>query len=324
MQNLRNTDRTCFRRGGSDRLYCSDCRRRNGSGCRYKRRRTGVQRERSSGAAGFHRDDPCHRTEWRKRLWPEAGCGAAKFLEEKGVGFETGYAKVPLICQSCIYDLGIGRADVRPDLQMGYLACQDAYERDQRTAMGNVGAGTGATVGKAMGAERMMKSGLGSYALQAGELKVGALVVVNALGDIYDSKTHEKIAGMRNGKGDGFEDGEQALLSGIAQQEGDNLFTANTTIGIVICNADLNKMQLKRVASASHNGYARTIRPVHTSADGDSIYAAAVGSSRINANVDMVSLLAVRAMENAVNRAVLSAKSLHGVPAAEDILQRIK
>lgn len=254
----------------------------------------------------------------------EAGCGVAKFLEEKGVGFETGYAKVPLICQSCIYDLGIGRADVRPDLQMGYLACQDAYERDQRTAMGNVGAGTGATVGKAMGAERMMKSGLGSYAVQAGELKVGALVVVNALGDIYDSKTHEKIAGMRNAKGDGFEDGEQALLSGIAQQEGDNLFTANTTIGIVICNADLNKMQLKRVASASHNGYARTIRPVHTSADGDSIYAAAVGSSRINANVDMVSLLAVHAMENAVNRAVLSAKSLHGVPAAEDILQRIK
>ena len=117
------------------------------------------------------------------------------FWKKKESDLRPGYAKVPLICQSCIYDLGIGHADVRPDLQMGYLACQDAYERDQRTAMGNVGAGTGATVGKAMGAERMMKSGLGSYAVQAGELKVGALVVVNALGDIYDSKTHEKIAG---------------------------------------------------------------------------------------------------------------------------------
>lgn len=250
----------------------------------------------------------------------EAGCGAARFLEEKGIGFDTGYAKVPLICQSCIYDLGIGRADVRPDVQMGYLACKNAYEKDERTKMGNIGAGTGATVGKAMGAERMMKGGLGSCGLQMGGLKVGALVVVNALGDIYDSETHKKIAGMRNETGESFEDGEQALLAGLAKQEGDNLFTANTTIGIVFCNADLHKMQLRRVASAAHNAYARTIRPVHTSADGDSIYAAAVGRKRINANVDMVSLLAVRAMEKAINRAVLSAKRLHGVPAAEDFL----
>lgn len=250
----------------------------------------------------------------------EAGCGAARFLEERGIGFDTGYAKVPLICQSCIYDLGIGRADVRPDIQMGYLACKNAYEKDERTKMGNIGAGTGATVGKAMGAERMMKGGLGSCGLQMGGLKVGALVVVNALGDIYDSETHKKIAGMRNETGESFEDGEQALLAGLAKQEGDNLFTANTTIGIVFCNADLHKMQLRRVASAAHNAYARTIRPVHTSADGDSIYAAAVGRKRIDANVDMVSLLAVRAMEKAINRAVLSAKRLHGVPAAEDFL----
>lgn len=250
----------------------------------------------------------------------EAGCGAARFLEERGIGFDTGYAKVPLICQSCIYDLGIGRADVRPDIQMGYLACKNAYEKDERTKMGNIGAGTGATVGKAMGAERMMKGGLGSCGLQMGGLKVGALVVVNALGDIYDSETHKKIAGMRNETGESFEDGEQALLAGLAKQEGDNLFTANTTIGIVFCNADLHKMQLRRVASAAHNAYARTIRPVHTSADGDSIYAAAVGRKRIDANVDMVSLLAVRAMGKAINRAVLSAKKLHGVPAAEDFL----
>lgn len=249
----------------------------------------------------------------------EAGCGAAKYLEEKGIGFDTGYAKVPLICQSCIYDLGIGRTDVRPDIQMGYLACKDAYEKDERTSMGNIGAGTGATVGKAMGAQRMMKGGLGSCGLQVGGLKVGALVVVNALGDIYDSETRKKIAGMRNETGDGFEDGEQALLSGLAKQEGDNLFTANTTIGIVLCNANFHKMQLRRVASAAHNAYARTIRPVHTSADGDSIYAAAVGKKKIEANVDMVSLMAVRAMEKAVNRAVTSAECLHGVPAAQDL-----
>ncbi len=248
----------------------------------------------------------------------EAGCGVAEFLEEKGIGFETGYAKVPLVCQSCIYDLGVGSAKIRPDKKMGYDACADAWEGKHRGCQGNVGAGMGASVGKARGGMGMMKSGLGTCGLQLGELKVGAMVVVNALGDIYDCHTHEKIAGLRNLSGDGFDDCETELLALLAKAEQKNLFTANTTIGVVATNAGLNKMELQRVCSASHNGYARTIRPVHTSADGDSIYAVSVGD--LKGNVDMISALATEAMARAVNAAVRMAEEKYGIPGVRKII----
>ena len=244
----------------------------------------------------------------------EAGCGAAEFLEEKGVGFETGFAKVPLVCQSCIYDLGVGSASIRPDKEMAKAACRDAYEGKYKTLTGNVGAGMGATVGKARGALSMMKSGLGMYALQLGQLKVGAIVVVNALGDIYDCDTHEKIAGLLNPERNGFDDCETELLRSLTAAQ-TNLFTSNTTIGVVVTNAAFNKMELQRAASAAHNGYARTIRPVHTSADGDSIYAVSVGD--VKANLDMVSAMGTEAMARAVNNAVRSAGPMFGLPSAQ-------
>ena len=247
----------------------------------------------------------------------EAGCGAAEYLEEKDIGFDTGYAKVPLVCQSCIYDLGIGSAKIRPDKKMGYEACADAFEGKHKLATGNIGAGIGATVGKARAALSMMKSGLGMYALQSGKLKVGALVIVNALGDIYDSDTHEKIAGLLNLERNGFDDCETELLGMLSQADTDNMFTANTTIGVIVTNAKMNKTELQKVASASHNGYARTIRPVHTSADGDSIYAVSTGN--LPANTDIVSALATEAMAKAVNDAVYSAEEKYGVPSAKSL-----
>ena len=247
----------------------------------------------------------------------DAASGVMEYLEENGIGFDTGFSKVPLVCQSCIYDLGIGSSSSRPDKAMGYEACKNAFQVNDGTQMGNVGAGIGATVGKARGAQSMMKSGLGIYCLAWGELKVGAVAVVNALGDIYDYKTQKKIAGMRNLEGSGFQDCQEELLRTLARQEGDNLFTSNTTIGVIITNGNFNKMQLKRVCSASHNAYARTIRPVHTSADGDSIYAVCAGK-RVSANVDMVSILAEEAMAMAVNQAVYSAQSWGEIPAARD------
>ena len=247
----------------------------------------------------------------------EAGCGVAEFLEEQGVGFETGFAKVPLVCQSCIYDLGIGSSTVRPDKAMAKAACADAYEGRHKTCTGNVGAGMGATVGKARGALSMMKSGLGLYAMQLGSLKVGALVVVNALGDVFDCQTHEKLAGLLNLERTGFDDCETELLK-LLTAESKNLFTSNTTIGVVVTNAAFNKMELQRAASAAHNGYARTIRPVHTSADGDSIYAVSTGN--VKANLDMVSAMGTEAMARAVNNAVRSATPLLGVPSMQSHL----
>lgn len=247
----------------------------------------------------------------------EAGCGVEQFLEEKGIGFDTGYAKVPLVCQSCIYDLGIGSSTIRPDKKMGYDACLDAYTQKHQTVTGNVGAGIGATVGKARGGYSMMKSGFGMYALQFGELKVGAMVVVNALGDIFDCDSHEKIAGLLNLTRDGFDDCETELLAMLQKASKENLFTSNTTIGIVVTNAQFNKMELQRVCSASHNGYARTIRPVHTSADGDSIYAVSTGT--VKANLDAVGAIATEVMARAVNNAVYSTEEKYGIPSAKSL-----
>lgn len=246
----------------------------------------------------------------------EAGCGVAEALEEKGIGLDTGYAKVPLVCQSCIYDLGVGSAKIRPDKAMGRAAVEDASSGKNKCAEGNIGAGIGATVGKALGGDFMMKSGIGLYALSFGALKVGAMVVLNALGDIYDADSHEKIAGLLNQDKTGFRDGETTLMGILAKAGGNNLFTANTTLGVVLTNASFNKMECARIASQCHNGYARTIRPVHTSADGDSIYALSVGE--VQANLDMVSAMATEAIARAVNRAARAAEPAYGLLCAKD------
>lgn len=226
-----------------------------------------------------------------------AGDGVMRYLEERGVGYETGYAKVPLVCQSCIYDLGCGRADIRPDADMGYAACADAEKN--RPLTGSVGGGTGATVGKLCGMERSMKAGLGIHAVAAGALQMAAVVVVNALGDIYDPENGRKIAGLRTVDGQGFADTCQMLCQ-IRQRQ--DLFNSNTTIGAVVTNGRFSKAEMSKIASMARSAYGRCIRPVGTMADGDTIYAASAGNAE--ADINAAGTLAAEVMAQAIKKAV--------------------
>lgn len=226
-----------------------------------------------------------------------AGDGVMRYLEEHGIGYDTGYAKVPLVCQSCIYDLGCGRADIRPDAEMGYAACVDA-ERN-RPAQGSVGGGTGAAVGKLCGMERSTKSGIGIHAVSLGKLQMAAVVVVNALGDIYDPDSGEKIAGLRSADGQGFSDTCRELYQ-LSQRT--DLFSGNTTIGAVVTNGNFSKAEMNKIASMTRNAYARCIRPVGTMADGDTIYAASLGGAEADLNV--AGTLAAEVMAQAIQKAV--------------------
>lgn len=235
----------------------------------------------------------------------DAAGGVQKYLEEQGVGFDVGVAKVPLVCQSCIFDLGVGRADLRPDGAMAYEACQNAsYATPEE---GNAGVGIGCSVGKLRGMERAMKAGFGTYALQVGPIKVGALVAVNALGDIYEGET--PIAGLLNKERTGLSNSIRELLEDV---DSSSLPGGNTTLGIVLTNAAMTKSQLTKVAGMAHNGYARAIRPVHTMADGDSIYALSTG--KLPADVNLIGILAALAMEKAIIRAVKQSQSGWGLP----------
>jgi L-aminopeptidase/D-esterase-like protein len=243
-----------------------------------------------------------------------AASGVMKYLEEHDIGFDVGVTKVPLVAQSDLFDLTVGRSDVRPQPAMGYeaarRACEDPNYRD-----GNYGAGCGATVGKLAGMECCMKTGIGSYAIEIGSFRIGALVAVNALGDIYDWKSGEKIAGLLTEDGKGFRDTVELLSQSLDVVE--NKFTGNTTIGVVITNAAFNKTQLCKIASMTHNGYARSIRPLHTSADGDSIYAVSVGREAVDQ--DVAGTLAAEVMSEAIIRAVESAEGAYGFPARRDL-----
>ena len=233
-----------------------------------------------------------------------ASDGVMQCLEERGIGYDTGFAKVPLVVQSCIYDLSYGSAQVRPDKSMGYDACRDALENGKPVS-GSVGAGTGATVGKLCGMERSMKSGIGYYAVQIGALKVGAVVVVNALGDIYSVATGKKIAGLLDKDRVSFSD-SAAELYRIAKPK--DLFSrTNTTIGAVITNGNFDKAELTRIAGQARNAYARAINPVGTLADGDTIYAVSCGSP-VAADINMTGTLAAEVMAKAIENAVTAAK----------------
>ncbi len=243
-----------------------------------------------------------------------AGNGVMQYLEEHGIGFEVGVTKVPLVVQSDLFDLTVGDPFVRPDAAMGYEAARAAMEAPNYRD-GNYGAGCGATVGKFGEMETCMKSGIGSYAIQIGDLKVGAVVAVNAIGDIYDWKTGQKIAGLLTEDKTAFRDSMELLTQTIDVKE--NRFVENTTIGIIITNAQFDKTRLCKIAGMAHDGYARSIRPVHTTVDGDSIYAVSVGD--VSADQDLVGSLAAEVMSEAILRAVYSAESAYGYPAAKDL-----
>lgn len=244
----------------------------------------------------------------------DAAAGIMKYLEDKNVGFPVGETVVPIVCASCLFDLKLVNHKVRPDKEMGYKACLDSEKNIEKN--GNYGAGTGATVGKFLGIDQCMKSGLGCYAVQIGDLKVGAIVAVNALGDVYDHKTNKKLAGLMNREKTGFLDTEEEFYR---HYEGmNNLFTGNTTIGAIITNAKFSKTEMTKVAAMAQNGFARAIKPVHTTADGDSIYAMSVGE--VKADINVVGTLSATVMAEAIKKAVLSTESIYGLKTAGDFI----
>lgn len=231
----------------------------------------------------------------------DASAGVMEYLEERNIGFDVGFTKVPLVLQSCIFDLGYKNFKIRPDKEMGYKACLDSENNIIKE--GSFGAGTGAAVGKLYGMEQSQKSGLGVYAVQVGELKIGAIVAVNAFGDVFDNKGN-KIAGLKDKNGN-FLDFKEEMYKSIKPK---NHFTDNTTIGAIITNAKFSKAMLCKVASMGQNGLARRISPVHTMSDGDSVYALSVGN--LEADVNVVGTLACQVMEMAIERAVKLSKDI--------------
>jgi len=237
----------------------------------------------------------------------DAASGVMRHLEEHGIGFDIGVAHVPIVPAAAILDLGFGSASIRPDDAAGYRACEQATA--EAVMQGNVGAGTGATVGKMAGLFFAMKGGLGSASTQLDDgVFVGALAVVNALGDVIDPQTLQVIAGTRNSTGTDF----------LSDPFG------NTTIAVVATNASLSKVEVNKVAQMAHDGMAQVIRPAHTMFDGDTIFALALGP-KLQARTDpatsaryvsMIGLAAATTLARAIVKAVRSATDLHGVPAA--------
>jgi L-aminopeptidase/D-esterase-like protein len=230
----------------------------------------------------------------------EAATGVMRYLEEQEIGFDTGAAKVPIVPSAILYDLDIGHASVRPDSAMGYLAASRASSAPPTE--GNIGAGTGASVGKMRGMKYAMKSGVGTWSVNINGVIVAALVAVNAIGDVIDPQTGTKIAGLRSG----------STLEWMKKGQARAASQSNTVIGVVATNARLTKAEATKVAQMAQDGLARSIRPAHTMFDGDTIFALATGERQ--ADVSMVGAFAAEAMAEAVVRAVKLAKSAGGLP----------
>lgn len=255
----------------------------------------------------------------------EAASGAMRELEERGIGLDVGVGKVPIVCSASLFDLAFGRADVRPSSAAGILAVRDALGGPgaEHLPEGNIGAGTGATVGKLAGPAQCMKGGLGARAFQLGPIMVGAIAAVNAVGNVIDPTTHVPIAGMRaTPESAEIIDMEEAILT-MAGALTMPLDRTNTTISCIVTNASLTKAQATKVAQMAADAYAHTIRPTHTTNDGDAIFTLASGALDPSANaqlpLDLIGLLATRALEAAIVAGCIEASSLHGIPAHRDL-----
>lgn len=245
----------------------------------------------------------------------DAAAGVMKYLEEKKVGFDVGVTRVPIVAGAVLFDLTCGDHRVRPDKAMGYQACV-AAEQPAFTG-GSVGAGTGATVGKFFGMQHAMKGGLGTYCLKVDDLMVGAVVAVNCLGDVVSPADGTILAGAVKDDPVAFLRTEESMIAQYGNKA--NLFAGNTSIGVVITNAGLTKAQANKVASMSHNGYARTMRPAHTIFDGDTIFCLATAG--VTADISVVGLLAAKVIERAVISAIKQATPLAGYKCYRDIQQ---
>lgn len=243
----------------------------------------------------------------------DAAGGVMKYLEERKIGFDVKVTKVPIVCSAVLFDLVVGDYRIRPDKDMGYEACKNSELNMCKN--GNIGAGTGATVGKILGPEHSMKGGIGSFAVQVGDLKVGAVIAVNCLGDIIDPSTGKIIAGALKDNGESFVNTEKVMLERYNEKK--NLFSGNTTIGVVATNGKFTKSEMNKVASMAHNGYARTMRPAHSIFDGDTIFTMSTG--KVEADINVFGFLAAEVVEKAILKAVKSAKSIPGHKAYSDL-----
>jgi L-aminopeptidase/D-esterase-like protein len=246
----------------------------------------------------------------------DAATGTVKWLEEHNIGWPTGVAKVPIVPAAILFDLPVGgKPNIRPTADCGYRAAAAATADPAKE--GTIGAGAGATVGKSGGGGRSMKAGLGSYSITLPNgLSVGAIVAVNAVGDIIDPDTGKVIAGVRNPDGT-FADARTMLRRGQTGQQprpGEN-----TTIGLVATNARLTKTQAQRMALMADDGLARAIFPSHTMGDGDTVFALATGQWNGDVNITQIGALAADVMARAIVRAATEATGLANIPAARDL-----
>ena len=239
----------------------------------------------------------------------EAASGVRRYLESRGVGYATGNAKVPIVPAAILYDLGIGKASVRPTVAMGEAAA--AAATGDAVKEGCIGAGTGATVGKLFGMKQAMKSGIGSFTVTLpGGLLVSALVALNAFGDVRDPATGKIVAGARKtADSREFADSEEQIKHGIGQP---GVGRANTTLAVVATNATLSKVQATKLAQFGSLGMARSIYPVNTMYDGDIAFALSLGT--LTADINMLGVAAAEAVAQSILRAVKLAKTLGGVP----------
>lgn len=241
----------------------------------------------------------------------EATCGVSKYLEENGIGFDVGVAKVPIVTGAVLFDLGVGDPKCRPNIDMGYEACKVASSTNLE--QGNFGAGCGATVGKIKGSNFCTKGGIGSYSIKLDNgLVVAALIAVNAFGDVYEEG--KVIAGVLNDSKDEFLNTYDLMKQGV-NKGGFNI--DNTTIGVVATNAKLDKAQCKKVSQMAHNGYAKTIFPIHTPHDGDTIFTLATGE--IETDVTLLGSLATEVVEKSIINAIKNAKSINDIPSHNEI-----
>jgi L-aminopeptidase/D-esterase-like protein len=246
----------------------------------------------------------------------DAASGVMRYLEEHGEGVKVGGGVVPIVPAAILMDLGFGGFKPRPDADAGYKACVAATNGP--LAEGNVGAGAGATVGKMFGPKYRMKGGLGTSSVKIGDtgIVVGAVVAVNAVGDVVDPASGKVVAGARSEDGKGFRDSMAAVMGGyrVIPSPG-----RNTTIGIVATNAPFNKTQMNKIAQMAHDGYARAINPTHTMSDGDTIFAMSTGvGTDAKADVTAIGAIAAAVMARAIVRAVMNASTVLDTPACRD------
>lgn len=251
----------------------------------------------------------------------DAATGVVRYLEERGFGFRAGKLRIPIVPAAILFDLGIGDPKIRPTAESGYQSCLAATA--DKVAEGNVGAGAGATIGKMLGRQWAMKAGIGSASIKVGDtgIVVGAIVAVNAVGDIINPKTGKIIAGARSPGGKGFADSMARIRNGYRVQRRSQP-ARNTTIGVVATNAPFNKAQMTKIAQMAHDGLARTINPVHTPGDGDTIFALSTGTLAIKASHGAIGAIAAEAMAEAVIRAAIQAEGIEGFPSYRDLLSQ--